>query len=146
MSVVRGPFSAKTIDQFPTSSITASETRRPMIELAYPLWSAGPQPALLASRDLDTREIVFPALTPASPLHAQHETISVADVGRVYSFTVIHPGAKSGESPYALGLVDFPGPVRIFGRLTGKPRPTIGERYRVCADERYGYVFLAVDA
>jgi uncharacterized OB-fold protein len=117
-----------------------------MLELSYPLWRTGPDAALLASRDLDSHEIVFPALPSASPLHGRHETVAVAEVGRVYSFTVIHPSAKSGESPYALGLVDFPGPVRIFGRLTGKPRPTIGERYRARPDERYGYVFAALDA
>jgi len=41
---------------------------------------------------------------------------------------------------------DFAGPVRIFGRLTGKPRPAIGERYRAVPDDRYGYAFAAVDA
>jgi uncharacterized OB-fold protein len=116
-----------------------------MPERCYPLWSAGAEPALLASRDLAEGEIAFPALASASPLHAQHETVSVAPVGRVYSYTVIHPGAKSGAAPYALGFVDFPGPVRIFGRLTGTPRPVIGERYRAHPDDTYGYVFVAAD-
>jgi hypothetical protein len=116
-----------------------------MPDLSYPLWRCGSDAALLASRDLESNEIVFPALPPASPLHGLHETVAVAEVGRVYSFTVIHPGAKSGEAPYALGLVDFPGPVRIFGRLIGRPRPTIGEHCRALPDDRYGYVFAAID-
>jgi uncharacterized OB-fold protein len=117
-----------------------------MSEPAYPLWNADPNPALLASRNRDSGEFVFPALPGTSPLHGQHDNARVAETGRVYSYTVIHPGAKSGEAPYALGFVDFPGPVRIFGRLTGKARPAIGQRCRAEQDERYGYVFVAIDA
>jgi len=112
----------------------------------YPLWSDGAEPALVASRHLATGEIVFPALAPASPLHDEHETVSVAPVGHVYSYTVIHPGPKSGASPYALGSVDFPGPVRIFGRLAGTARPAIGDRCRARPDDELGYVFVAIDA
>jgi uncharacterized OB-fold protein len=117
-----------------------------MPQLSYRLWSDGADTALLASRNLASGEIVFPALSPSSPLHAAHEPVHVADIGRVYSYTVIHPSATSGAAPYALGFVDFPGPVRIFGRLTGKPRPAIGDRYRARPDDSYGYVFVAVDA
>jgi len=108
---------------------------------SFPLWSDAPDPALLASRDLQTRELLFPAVPPDSPLAARHETVAIAPVGAVYSFTVIHPAPKSGEAPYALGYVDFPGPVRLFGRLQGAPRPAIGERVATRRDERFGYVF-----
>lgn len=117
-----------------------------MIELPYALWSDAPDSALLASRDRETGELIFPAMPDASPLAAQHETVAVRGVGEVYSFTIIHPGKKSGESPYALGYVDFPGPVRIFGRLCGTVRPTIGEKYVARRDEQFGYVFDAVQA
>ena len=117
-----------------------------MSEAAYLLWDADPSPALLASRDRASGEIVFPALPGASPLHGRHENVRVGEVGSVYSYTVIHPGPRSGEAPYALGLVDFAGPVRIFGRLTGRSRPAIGERYRAHPDPACGYVFAAVDA
>ncbi|HSI59849.1 MAG TPA: OB-fold domain-containing protein [Ideonella sp.] len=113
------------------------------MELSYPLWSDAPQPRLLASRHRDTREIVFPALPGSSPLAARHDTVELDGAGEVYSFTVIHPGRKSGEAPYALGYVDLPGPVRIFGRLTGTPRPAIGERYVARPDAQFGYVFAA---
>jgi uncharacterized OB-fold protein len=72
--------------------------------------------------------------------------VPIDTVGEVYSFTVIHPGAKSGLAPYALGYVDLPGPVRIFGRLLGKDRPAIGERYEARPDDAFGYVFVAVEA
>jgi uncharacterized OB-fold protein len=116
-----------------------------MTELQHPLWSTDPEPALLASRARDSGEIVFPALPPSSPLDATHDTVPIDGVGRVYSFTVIHPGGKSGASPYALGFVDLPGPVRIFGRLQGKARPAIGDGYRVQPDDAFGYVFVAAD-
>jgi len=114
----------------------------------YPLWRSDREPTLLASRD--TRDhaagtLSFPALPDASPLAAHHTTVALAPVGEVYSFTVIHPGAKSGLQPYALGYVDLDGPVRIFGRLQGKARPAIGDRYRAVPDDQFGYVFQAVE-
>lgn len=112
----------------------------------YPLWNSEPQPVLLASRDRGTDEWVFPAVPEASPLAARHATVPVTGVGAVYSFTVIHPSPKSGQPPYVLGYVDFPGPVRIFGRLQGKAQPAIGDRYIPRPDAEFGYVFEAVAA
>ena len=113
---------------------------------AYELWSADSQPVLRASRDRYTDEWVFPAVPDASPLAARHQAVSVTGPGVIYSFTVIHPSPKSGQAPYALGYVDFPGPVRIFGRLQGKDRPAIGDRYTPRPDAEFGYVFEAVVA
>lgn len=112
----------------------------------YPLWSTDSPAALLASRDLESDEWVFPPVADASPLAPRHATVSVSGSGRVYSFTMIHPNPKSGLSPYVLGYVDFPGPVRIFGRLQGKDRPAIGDRYLPRPDADFGYVFEAVAA
>lgn len=113
------------------------------MELPYALWR---DDSLLASRDRKTGEIVFPALPHNSPLVANHDTVSIKGAGEVYSFTVIHPGKKSGEAPYALGLVDFAGPVRIFGRLCGAARPVIGDKYVPRPHAEFGYVFEAVQA
>lgn len=112
----------------------------------YLLWSSDSPPDLLASREVETNEWIFPPVAEASPLARRQETVPVAGVGVVYSFTVIHPSPKSGLSPYALGYVDFPGPVRIFGRLQGKDRPVIGDRYLPRPDAEFGYVFEAVEA
>ena len=103
------------------------------------LWSSGSEPALLASRDRSSGEIVFPPVPDASPLGARHELISIAPEGEVYSYSVIHPNPKSGQQPYALGYVDLHGPVRIFGRIEG--RPAIGARCRAKPDATFGYVF-----
>lgn len=117
-----------------------------MSDLAYQLWTSDPHPSLLASKDCKSGELVFPAVPSDSPLADAYQTVPVDAVGEVYSFTVIHPSKKSGESPYALGLVDFPGPVRIFGRLQGEARPTIGNKYAVQQDAQFGYVFSVVQA
>lgn len=116
------------------------------MELSYPLWSDAPEPRLMASRHRETRELVFPAVPDNSPLAQAHEPVELDSRGTVYSFTVIHPGKKTGEAPYALGFVDLPGPVRIFGRLNGKARPAIGEAYVARPDATYGYVFDAAQA
>lgn len=44
----------------------------------------------------------------ASPLASRHQAVSVTGPGVIYSFTIIHPSAKSDLAPYALGYVDFP--------------------------------------
>lgn len=117
------------------------------MSVAHPnLWSPDDPPALLASRDCATGEYVFPTVPGHSPLAARHATVPVSGVGIVYSFTVIHPAPKTGQPPYALGYVDFGGPVRIFGRLQGQDRPAIGDRYVARADDTYGYVFHAIKA
>jgi len=108
------------------------------------LWSTDTPPALLASRHHATGEWLFPALPEHSPLASRHATVPVRGIGTVYSFTVIHPAPKTGQAPYALGYVDFEGPVRIFGRLQGQHRPAIGGRYAARPDDTFGYVFEAV--
>ncbi|MDM0117021.1 OB-fold domain-containing protein [Variovorax sp. J22R133] len=109
------------------------------------IWSPGASSALLASRHKSTGQIMFPPYAEGSPLNAAHERIELQGEGTVYSFTVIHPNPKSGEQPFALGYVDLPGPVRIFGRLQGKHRPAIGDRYRAVPDAAFGYVFSHVE-
>lgn len=110
----------------------------------YQLWTSDSEPRLLASRANDSGDLTFPCVPDASPLAARYTTVALASVGHVYSYTVIHPGAKTGLAPYALGYVDLPGPVRIFGRLQGRDRPAIGDAYRATQDAQFGYVFTAV--
>ena len=110
-----------------------------------PLWSTGPEPTLLASRDVASGELVFPPIPDDSPLAVRHETTPIGNLGIVYSHSVIHPNPKSGQAPYAVGYVDFPGGTRIFGRLEGARRPAIGERRRARVDATYGYVFEPVE-
>ena len=88
---------------------------------AYPLWSADSPPVLLASRDRETGERIFPAVPDASPLAPRHDLVPVTGEGVLYSFTVIHPSPKSGQPPFALGYVDFPA-VKGLARDMGEDR------------------------
>lgn len=60
----------------------------------------------------------------------QAEEIELGPTGRLYSYTVVHPGKD--RAPYALAMVDFQPDVRAFGRMLfdGQP-PAIGCALRV---------------
>jgi uncharacterized OB-fold protein len=104
------------------------------------LWSAESPPRLLASRHLRTGALRFPPFRSPSVLSAAHEQVSLRSTGRIYSFTRVHPNPRSGEAPFALGYVDLPGPVRIFGRLRGDDIH-VGAECEVIPDAQFGYVF-----
>lgn len=58
------------------------------------------------------------------------EEIELGPTGRLYSYTVVHPGKD--KAPYGLAMVDFEPNVRAFGRLLfdGQP-PAIGCALRI---------------
>lgn len=95
----------------------------------------------MVSRQVQTGALRFPHFDPASPLAGSYRDIAIDTLGRVYSYTVIHPNPKSGAQPFALGFVDLPGPLRIMGRIQGDG-VAIGRACRAVPDEQFGYVFL----
>jgi len=107
------------------------------------LWSTNQPSRLLASRDPRSGALRFPAYPAASPLAAGCETVELEGRGQLYSFTVIHPNPKSGAQPFALGYVDLPGPVRIFGRIQGA-HVAIGAACVAAPDAEFGYAFHTV--
>lgn len=107
--------------------------------------TADTPPRLLASRHKRTQVLRFPPLPPKSPLAAEHDTVDVPGLGRVYSYTVVHPNPKSGAAPFALGYVDLPGPVRLFGRIAGDG-VAIGAECQVVPHADFGYAFEIVKA
>lgn len=107
------------------------------------VWSADPPPRLIASRDRKTGTLRFPAFSADSPLAAGQEVVALEGIGTVYSYSVIHPNPKSGAQPFALGYVDLPGPVRIFGRIQGG-QVRIGAACTAVANAEFGYVFQTI--
>jgi uncharacterized OB-fold protein len=107
------------------------------------IWTADQPPRLTASRDKRTGELRFPPFAAGSPLAASQENVALEGRGELYSFTVIHPSPKSGAQPFALGYVNLPGPVRIFGRIRGD-RITIGADCIAMPDAEFGYAFHTV--
>lgn len=110
---------------------------------ATPILSADRPPALLASRHKRTHALRFPPLSPQSPLAPSHETVTVPGRGTLYSFSVIHPNPKTGAAPFALGYVDLPGPIRLFGRIAGEGIG-IGVACELIADAEFGYAFNTI--
>lgn len=100
-------------------------------------------PSLLVSRHKRTHVLRFPPLSAQSPLAPDHETVSLPGRGTVYSFSVIHSNPKAGTPPFAVGYVNLPGPIRLFGRIVGKGL-AIGEACEVAPDAEFGYVFNTV--
>jgi uncharacterized protein len=84
--------------------------------------------ALVATR-IAPSPVQFP---PVEFVHdgQQVEEIELGPAGRLYSYTIVHPGKD--RSPYCLAMVDFEQDVRVFGRLLldGRP-PAIGSAVRV---------------
>ena len=107
------------------------------------IWTADPPPRLIASRDTKTGALRFPAFPAGSPLAAGQDMVSLEGTGTVYSYSVIHPNPKSGAQPFALGYVDLPGPVRIFGRIQGA-QVRVGATCKAVAHAEFGYVFETI--
>lgn len=107
------------------------------------IWSAQQPPRLIASRDTKTGALRFPAFPADSPLAAGQEVVELEGTGKVYSYSAIHPNPKSGAQPFALGYVDLPGPVRIFGRIEGDT-VRIDAACRAVAHPEFGYVFQTI--
>lgn len=112
---------------------------------ALNIWNVGEPAKLLASRNRKTGTLRFPPYPANSPLSAEHEVVALEAGGVVYSFSVIHPNPKSGTKPFALGYVDMPGPVRIFGRIRGETA-AIGAACEAVPDPEFGYVINLIES
>ena len=109
------------------------------------LWALTTPPSLNASRSIANGEVFFPAVPADSSLSDQFTPYQQPVEGELYSFTIIHPSAKSGLAPFALAYLNLPGPLRLFGRLLGPERPRIGQRCRVVPNDTYGFVFESME-
>lgn len=85
---------------------------------------------LLASQDPLSGETQFP---PAEWVRENHPpiTLRIGPTGRLYTYTVVHPG--KAVAPYGLAFVDFEPGVRVFGRLLldGECRPDVDSEVQV---------------
>lgn len=107
------------------------------------VWSEDQSSRLIASRDPNTGALRFPAFSSGSPLAGGQAVVTLEGTGTVYSHSVIHPNPKTGAQPFAVGYVDLPGPVRIFGRIQGG-EPRIGAACTAVSHPEFGYVFQII--
>ncbi|HEU0203874.1 MAG TPA: OB-fold domain-containing protein [Burkholderiaceae bacterium] len=125
---------------------TSPSPSSPPLQLWSAAGSADLPGRLLASRHRASGDVQFPPLRPVSPLAAEYETIALSEHGVLYSYTIVHSSPKAGLPPVAIGYVDFPEGVRVFGRVRthDAKRPRIGARLRATHDSGHGYVFEPV--
>ena len=89
-----------------------------------PFWAALAAGRLTTSRCTRCHEAMFPP-RPICPrcLSRQVDWAPVSPRGTLYSHTVVHiaPEIFAAEAPYALGIVDLAGGLRIAMRVLGPP-------------------------
>jgi uncharacterized protein len=80
----------------------------------------------------------WPPRTACPRCHTEElEWVDLPEAGRLYAFSAVLAGAPLGmesDVPFTVGFVDLEGvPLRLFGRIEGKPWTSlhIGERVRV---------------
>jgi len=79
------------------------------------------------------------------------EEVALSNTGKLYTFTIVHMPAHKYKPPFALGWVEFPEGVRVFGQIKGwESYPLkIGMKMKAVVDtlweeeekEVYGYKF-----
>lgn len=75
---------------------------------------------LLCGRCTDCGAENFPrAVVCSACLSENIDSFDLSGHGTLYAFSVIHQGPRHWTVPYAVGYVDFPGGLRIFGHLKG---------------------------
>jgi uncharacterized OB-fold protein len=117
------------------------------MDIVRNFWSSDIPPKLLGSKNLSSNEIIFPPLPADSPIAQLYVLEELEPVGVLYTFTIIHPSAKSGLPPFSLGFINLQSSqARIFGRLVQEGRPNIGDLYRIEHDAEFGYVFKLMDS
>lgn len=57
------------------------------------------------------------AICPRCWASDRQEEFALPATGRLYSMTMTHRAQNGFKGPYAVGVVDLPGDVRVFGRI-----------------------------
>lgn len=78
---------------------------------------------LLATRCPRCAALTFPAAAtcPACWNTDGLRAEEVPEPGTVYAFSTVRVAGRGAEVPYRIGYADFPGGLRVCGRLTGPP-------------------------
>lgn len=100
---------------------------------------------LRGSRHKTTGRGIFPRVPDGSPVAALYADLDLEGPATLYSFTVIHPGPKSGKPPFVLAYADFPQDTRVFASLACAPdRVRIGMAVEARATSANADAFVLV--
>jgi uncharacterized OB-fold protein len=77
---------------------------------------------LHGSRCASCGAVAFPphALCPSCGAPQGQDRVELSPVGTLYTFSEIHVAPKGFATPYAVGYVDLPEGVRLFGQIEGR--------------------------
>ena len=66
--------------------------------------------------------VAFPphGLCPACGAESGQERVELSPVGTLYTFSEVHIAPKGFATPYAVGYVDLPEGVRLFGQIEAR--------------------------
>jgi benzoylsuccinyl-CoA thiolase BbsA subunit len=92
---------------------------------AFPIVAVDPadrREKLSASRCVDCKSLTFPPAPLCSKCGGQKVAPApLSEHGTLYSYSVLHVGARGWLAPYVLGYVDLPEGVRVFSHIDGAP-------------------------
>jgi uncharacterized protein len=77
---------------------------------------------LLGSKCVRCGAVAFPPHGMCPGCGAEHgqDEVELSPVGTLYTFSEIHVAPKGFATPYAVGYVDLPEGVRLFGQIEGR--------------------------
>ena len=77
---------------------------------------------LIGSKCVHCGAVAFPPHPSCPVCGAQggQDTVQLSPVGTLYTFSEIHIAPKGFTTPYAVGYVDLPEGVRLFGQIEGR--------------------------
>jgi uncharacterized OB-fold protein len=115
----------------------------------------GKDSTLLAVKCQVCQQVFFPAkavcLSCFSHDLVQHK---LSNIGRLYSFTIVHMPAKNYSAPYALGWIELSEGTRVFSQIRGwqdcplktgmEMKLSIEKLYEDDGREVIGYVFRPI--
>ena len=92
---------------------------------AFPIIAIDPadrREKLSASCCAECKSLTFPPAPLCSKCGSQKVAPApLSEHGKLYSYSVLHVGARGWPAPYVLGYVDLPEDVRVFSHIEGAP-------------------------
>lgn len=77
----------------------------------------GGKPYLLGYKCNDCGKFWFPKLEMCPHCWTELQQVPLSKTGKLYSYAVIHIGAKGVKTPYIIAWIDMPENLRIFSQL-----------------------------
>ena len=115
-----GRASAGAMDEMAKTDTIKTDTVLPRLT-AFPVVAADPadgRSKLCGSRCQTCAAITFPPASVCSACGSEDVApAALSETGTLYTYSVLHVGARGWPAPYVLGYVDLPEGVRVFSHI-----------------------------